>query len=98
MDMNCNPNRNCNPANPNPANPNPAHPNPAHGSSDRRHPAIGQPPHQQHNGERPSAYSPGSSVRWDRVRDLRRQIAAGTYETEAKWVETLARLRQALAG
>jgi len=32
------------------------------------------------------------------VRELRRQIAEGTYETEAKWVETLARLRQALAG
>ncbi|HBP17009.1 MAG TPA: hypothetical protein DEA08_04320 [Planctomycetes bacterium] len=43
-------------------------------------------------------YSPQGSVRWDRVRELRRQIAAGTYETEAKWVETLARLRQALGG
>lgn len=51
-----------------------------------------------HNEEGAAPYSPQGSVRWDRVRELRRQIAAGTYETEAKWVETLARLRQALGG
>lgn len=50
------------------------------------------------NDEGAPSYSPRASVRWDKVRELRRQIAEGTYETEAKWAETLARLRQSLAG
>lgn len=42
--------------------------------------------------ERERERTPATSVRWDLVRRVRREIAQGTYETAAKWDVVLDRI------
>ena len=44
------------------------------------------------NGERPDKKTPGETIRMDLVARVRKEIAAGTYDTPEKWEAALERL------
>jgi hypothetical protein len=44
------------------------------------------------SGERPKTKSAGEAIRMDLVARVRREIAAGTYDTPEKWAAALERL------